>query len=263
MTRSFTTSVLALVLSASLAACGSDPSSSSSGSAVKGSEPGGVVVSAASSLKGALTSYGASFKPGPVRLSFAGSDELAAQIEQGVKPDVFASANTKLPEQLYQKGLVGKPEVFAGNRLVLAVPADSKLRTVADAARSGTTVAIGSASVPVGAYTHQVLAKLGTDGAAILKNVRSEEPDVKGVVGKLTQGAVDAGFVYITDVDATHGQIHAIELPRDASPTVAYGIAVVKGAKHPANAKRFVDGVMGSKGQQVLEHAGFAPPPAS
>jgi molybdate transport system substrate-binding protein len=263
MTRSFTTSVLALMLSASLAACGSDSSSSSSGSAAKGSEPGGVVVSAASSLKGAFTSYGASFKPGPVRLSFAGSDELAAQIEQGVKPDVFASANTKLPEQLYKKGLVGKPEVFAGNRLVLAVPADSNIRTVADAARSGTTVAIGSASVPVGAYTHQVLAKLGADGAAILENVRSEEPDVKGVVGKLTQGAVDAGFVYITDVDATQGQIRAIELPRDASPTVAYGIAVVKGAKHPANAKRFVDGVTGSKGQQVLKAAGFEPPPGS
>jgi molybdate transport system substrate-binding protein len=263
MTRSFTTWALALVLSASLAACGSDSSSPASGAAASGSEPGGVVVSAASSLKGALTTYGASFKPGPVRLSFAGSDELAAQIEQGVKPDVFASANTKLPEQLYEKGLVEKPKVFAGNRLVLAVPADSKIKTVADAAKTGMTVAVGSASVPVGAYTHEVLAKLGVDGAAILRNVRSEEPDVKGVVGKLTQGAVDAGFVYITDVDATHGQIRAIELPRDASPTVAYGIAVVKGAKHPANAKRFVDGVMGSKGQQVLKAAGFEPPPGS
>src|SRR5690349_10364248 len=146
MTRSFTAWALALVLSASLAACGSDSSSSSSGSGASGPEPGGVIVSAASSLKQALTDYGASFKPGPVRLSFAGSDELAAQIEQGVKPDVFASANTKLPEQLYAKGLVEKPQVFAGNRLVLAVPADSKLTTVADAAKRGTTVAIGSAS---------------------------------------------------------------------------------------------------------------------
>jgi molybdate transport system substrate-binding protein len=263
MTRSFTTWVLALVLSASLAACGSDSTASSSGSAAKGSESGGVVVSAASSLKQALTTYGASFKPGPVRLSFAGSDELAAQIEQGVKPDVFASANTKLPEQLYAKGLVEKPKVFAANRLVLAVPADSRIKTVGDAAKSGTTVAIGSASVPVGAYTHEVLTKLGADGAGILKNVRSEEPDVKGVVGKLTQGAVDAGFVYITDVEATHSQIRAIELPRDASPTVAYGIAVVNGAKHPGNARHFVDGVMGRRGQQVLKDAGFEPPPGS
>ena len=32
--------------------------------------------------------------------------------------------------------------------------------------------------------------------------MRSNEPDVKGIVGKLTQGAADAGFVYVTDVNA-------------------------------------------------------------
>jgi molybdate transport system substrate-binding protein len=153
--------------------------------------------------------------------------------------------------------------VFAGNRLVLAVPAGSKVKSVADAAKRGMTVAIGSASVPIGAYTRQVLGKLGAAGAAILHNVRSEEPDVKGVVGKLTQHAVDAGFVYVTDVEATEGQLHAIDLPRDASPTVAYGIAVVRGAKHPRAAQRFVDAILGAKGQGVLKAAGFEPPPGS
>ena len=57
-----------------------------------------------------------------MRASFAGSDELAAQIRQGVKPDVFASANTKLPDELFEEGLVEKPVVFAANELVLAVP---------------------------------------------------------------------------------------------------------------------------------------------
>ena len=42
---------------------------------------------------------------------------------------------------------------------------------------------------------------------AILANVRSSEPDVKGIVGKLTQGAADAGFVYVTDVNATDGDL--------------------------------------------------------
>ena len=82
-------------------------------------------MSAAASLKKAFTDYGKQFKDADARFSFAGSDELAAQIEQGVKPDVYAAANTKLPDELYAKGLVEKPTVFAGNRLVLAVPADS------------------------------------------------------------------------------------------------------------------------------------------
>ena len=51
-----------------------------------------------------------------------GSDELAAQIHQGIKPDDYAAANTKLPDDLYARGLVGKPVKFATNRLVIAIP---------------------------------------------------------------------------------------------------------------------------------------------
>ena len=149
-----------------------------------------------------------------MRASFAGSDELAAQIRQGVKPDVFASANTKLPDELYEEGLVEKPVVFAANQLVLAVPADSTVRGLDDLAKPGTTIAMGSESVPVGAYTRKVLDGLPAgERYAILANVRSNEPDVAGVVGKVAQGAVDAGFVYITDVEATEGK-----LTRDRAP---------------------------------------------
>src|SRR3954467_8345977 len=108
-----------------------------------------LTVSAAASLKNAFTAYGQSFDAATVRSSFAGSDELAAQIRQGVKPDVFASANTKLPEALYEAGLVEKPVVFAANELVLAVPADSTVRGLDDLAKKGTTIAMGSESVPV------------------------------------------------------------------------------------------------------------------
>jgi molybdate transport system substrate-binding protein len=97
---------------------------------------------------------------------------------------------------------------------------------------------------------------------AILDNVRSEEPDVGGIVGKLTQGAVDAGFVYITDVKASRGKLKAIELPPAAQPRVAYEIAVVKGAKHPKEARAFVDGIVSGAGQRALAAAGFEPPPA-
>src|SRR5215213_2653313 len=170
-------------------------------------------VSAASSLKTALTDYGAQFEDAQARFSFAGSDELAAQIRKGAKPDVFASANTKLPEELYDEGLVEKPVTFAGNGLVLAVPADAGagIASLRDIERTGTSLAIGSDSVPVGSYTRTVLSKLPeSESSAILKNVRSEEPDVAGIVGKLTQGAVDAGFVYVSDVRATDGTLKAI-----------------------------------------------------
>jgi molybdate transport system substrate-binding protein len=223
-----------------------------------------LIVSAAASLKNAVADYGRGFEAATVRASFAGSDDLAAQIRQGVKPDVFASANTKLPDELYSEGLVEKPVVFAANELVLAVRADSSVRGLADLAKPGTTIAMGSESVPVGSYTRKVLHGLpAAEEQAILANVRSNEPDVAGVVGKVAQGAVDAGFVYVTDVEAAEGRLKAIDLPADLNPQVAYGVAVVKGAKHREQARRFVDGLRSGAGRAALDRAGFLPPPGT
>ena len=223
-----------------------------------------LIVSAAASLKTAVTDYGRAFDAATVRTSFAGSDELAAQIRQGVKPDVFASANTKLPDQLYDEGLVEKPVVFAANQLVLAVPSDGTVTSLDDLAKPGTTIAMGSESVPVGAYTRKVLDGLPADQKkAILANVRSNEPDVGGVVGKIATGAVDAGFVYATDVRAAGGKLQAIVLPAELKPQVAYGVAVVKGAKHPEQARKFVDGLLHGAGSTALHDAGFLPPPGT
>ena len=254
MTKGLTAALLAAIAAISLAACGSSSSDGDSGD---------LVVSAASSLTDAFTRYGDAFDGGAVRFSFAGSDELAAQIRQGVKPDVFAAASPRFPEQLYDEGLVGRPVAFAGNRLVIAVPADgSKVSTINDLAKQGTTLAIGSPDVPIGSYTREVLARFGASTSkAMLANVRSEEPDVKGIVGKLTQGAVDAGFVYITDVDATDGALRAIELPAFVQSSVAYEVAVVTGSKHAAAARRFIAGLLRGTGADELRAAGFAPPP--
>jgi molybdate transport system substrate-binding protein len=239
-----------LLVVVALAGCGSS-----------GGSDGPVVVSAATSLKAALTRYG-DHVPGGARLSFAGSDELAAQIRAGARPDVFASANTKLPDQLYAEKLVERPRVFAANRLVLAVPASGgSVSSLADAAKPGVKVVMGAKDVPVGAYTRTVLGKLPpTQSLAILRNVRSEEPDVGGVVGKLAQGAADAGFVYVTDVRAASGKLRAIELPASLQPRVRYGVAVVRGAKHAAAARDFVAGLLAGQGAQDLRAAGFEKP---
>ncbi len=224
-----------------------------------------LTVSAAASLKAAFTDYGRGFGAATMRASFAGSDELAAQIRQGLRPDVFASANTKLPDELYAEGLVEKPKVFAANKLVLAVPVDGGgVAGLDDLAKPGVTIAMGSEAVPVGAYTRNVLGGLpAAEREAILANVRSNEPDVGGVVGKVAQGAVDAGFVYVTDVQAAGGELKAIDLPADLQPQVAYGVAVVKGAAHPAEAKAFIAGLMIGAGRDALDRAGFLPPPGT
>lgn len=222
---------------------------------------GRLVVSAAASLQQAFTDY-AHTAGIDARQSFGGSDELAAQIRQGIKPDVYAAANTTLPDQLHKEGLVGKPVVFATNSLVLAVPVGSEIASIGDLTRPGTSIAIGDPEVPVGSYTRDVLDRMPPDEASgILANVRSEEPDVSGIVGKLTQGAVDAGFLYVTDVTATDGALRAIALPPQLEPDVAYGAAVVTGAENAGGAKTFIDGLLHGDGAAALQNAGFKPPP--
>jgi molybdate transport system substrate-binding protein len=233
-----------------LAGCGSNDAAG---------DRGEVVVSAATSLKSAFTSYGERLDAAEPRYFFAASDELAAQIRSGAKPDVFASANTTLPDALFKAGLVERPRVFASNRLVLAVPADAAdVRSLDDLTAKGVTIVIGSQSVPIGGYTRKVLGRLeGAARASILANVRSNEPDVGGISAKLTQGAADAGFLYVTDVVATNGRLRAIELPARLQPEVAYGVAIVKGAQHRGEAQAFVAGLLHGSGAEALTSAGF------
>lgn len=220
-----------------------------------------VVISAASSLQPAFTAY-ADAAGIDARSSFAGSDDLAAQIRQGVRPDVYAAASTVLPDALHREGLVGRPVVFATNTLVLAVPAGSEITSLSDLAAGDRALAIGDTGVPVGDYAREVLSGLpGAESEAIMERVRSLEPDVAGIVGKLTQGAVDAGFVYATDVAATDGALRAIDLPAELQPDVAYGAAVVEGADNPAGGRRFIDGLLAGDGAAALRAAGFGPAP--
>ncbi|HEU4979364.1 MAG TPA: molybdate ABC transporter substrate-binding protein [Solirubrobacteraceae bacterium] len=230
-----------------------------------GSSSGGrpsLDVAAAASLQRAFAQIASGFRPARVRLSFAGSDQLAAQIEAGARPDVYAAANEALPRALFAKGLVERPVVFARNRLVLAVPArGARVHSLAGLGRPGVTLAIGSPSVPVGAYTRAVLARLpAAQRRAILARVRTEEPDVSGIVGKLAAGAVDAGFVYASDVRAADLRLRAIALPARLEPVVRYDVAVVRGTPHPGAARAFVAALRSPAGRRVLVGDGFLAP---
>lgn len=217
-----------------------------------------LTVSAAASLTKAFETIGQNFDDAQVRFQFAGSDALAAQIEQGARPSVFASANTKLPDELYAKGLTEQPVVFTSNRLVIAVPKDSQLDSIDDLTKAGVKIAVGSQSVPVGSYTRKVLQELPADQRKLIAaNFASDEPDVKGVIGKVMTGAVDAGFVYATDVTAAGPKVRMIAVPASLEPTVQYAAAVVKGAPHAAAAREFVANLTRPAAQETLESAGF------
>ncbi len=194
------------------------------------------------------------------RYEFAGSDQLSFQITQGAPADVFAAASPKYPDQLYARGLVYKPRVFATNELVLIVPRanEAGIRSVYDLRQKGLLVVIGAKGVPVGDYTRKALAALSL--SSVLKNVVSQETDVKSVVAKVALGEADAGFVYRTDALAVKRDLRELELPARARPKISYELAVVKATSHLQAARSFVARVLGTRGRVALRRAGFGLP---
>ena len=195
------------------------------------------------------------------RFQFAGSNQLAFQIRNGAPADVFASASPIYIQELLRAGLVEKPRLFATNSLVLAVPRSNpaKIRTVQDLAkRPNLKLVVAGAKVPIGLYTREVLKRLGL--LRVLRKAVSQEPDVKGIVGKLAFGQADAGFVYATDVRAASSRLIAIPLPARSQPTVRYEIAVVKDTKNRAGALELVADLLGEDGRRELKQAGFELP---
>jgi molybdate transport system substrate-binding protein len=244
--------LLALVLA--LAGCDGDDDDAQGGD-TGAAEGGSLTVYAAASL----TEVFPAIDPAPT-YNFAGSDELATQIREGAPADVYAAASSKYPQELFDEGLVEEPVTFASNRLVLIVPKDNPagIEEVEDVTEPGVKLVIAAEGVPVGDYTRQVLEDQGWNAA--LDNVVSNEDDVKGVVGKITLGEGDAGFVYATDAAVAGDDVTVIELPEGSQPPIEYQIAVVAASENAEAAQAFVDQILGPDGQAQLEAAGFVVP---
>ena len=227
-----------------------------------------VVVLAASSLTEAMGALEAGFEKEhanvDVQVSFAGSQVLRRQIEQGVTADVFASANEPHMEALVQAGLAGKPQTLASNELVVIVPTDDPAGVTSfDRLDRARRVVLGTENVPVGAYARQILA--GADatvgdgfGARVLGNVVSEESNVRLVRTKVALGEADAAIVYRTDVDAT---VRVVPIPEALNQRARYPIALLRAAPHAHQAERFVEYATSAEGRAILGAHGFVTGP--
>jgi len=231
-------------------------------------------VFAAASLADAFREIAREFErahPGlSVQLNLAGSNQLAAQLEQGAMGDVFASADQRWMDHVGSLSLIaGQPALFARNRLIVCVPRTNpaRIERLQDLARPGVKVVIGAQAVPVGAYSRVALDKLGrTQGfprdfaRRVLANVVSEEENVKSVVGKVQLGEADAGLVYRSDVTRALARfVRVFEIPDSANVIASYPIAVVKDAPEPAAAQAFVALVLSPEGQGILRRHGLIP----
>ncbi|MGW1376804.1 molybdate ABC transporter substrate-binding protein [Streptomyces sp. NPDC002446] len=244
-----------------LAACGDgggakeDGGRKSGGGAAKAE----LTVLAASSLTDVFKKAGAAYEkdhPGTkVNFSFAGSQELAAQVKQDAPADALVTADTKTMDGL--RADTGTPTVIAKNRLVIATGEGNpkKVTGLKDLAGSGLKVVLAAPEVPVGRYSQQVL-----EAQKLKVKPVSQEPNVRAVLSKVELGEADAGLVYKTDAATAPKKVDAIDIPDAQNAVASYPAATLKSSAHQAAAAAFVKWLSTPEAQKILRQAGFQKP---
>jgi molybdate transport system substrate-binding protein len=241
-----------------LAACGSNDD------AKKGSGGGDIpkadlTVLAASSLTDVFKKAGAAYErehPGTkVHFSFAGSQELAAQVKEGAPADAVVTADTKTMAGLRPD--TGKPTVIAKNRLVIATGEGNpkKIADLKDLTGSKLKVVLAAAQVPVGRYSKQVL-----DAQHLAVKPVSQEPNVRAVLSKVQLGEADAGIVYRTDAATAPDKVDAVDIPDKQNAVASYPAATLKTSRNSEAAAAFVKWLSTPGAQKLLKQAGFQKP---
>ncbi len=238
----------------------------------RGPVSGQITVYAAASLTDAFKDLGKQFEaayPGSkVTFSFAASSALATQINEGAPADVFASADNAQMQVVTNNGDAEKPKVFAQNLAVIAVPKnDNIVRSLEDLAKPGVKLVLANRDVPIGKYAREIFLKASAGGAIdphfsddVLRNLKSEEANVRAVLVKVQLGEADAGVVYQTDIAAAANDVKAVEIPRQYNVVAQYPIAAITHSKNATSAQAFIDFVLSDAGQATLVHYGFAKP---
>ncbi len=217
-----------------------------------------VTVYAAASLSEAFEDLATEYEtanPGvDVRLSFAGSARLAAQIIAGARADVFASADMANMNRVSTDGRTAAPPVvFARNRLALVIPAGNPgdVTGLEDLADDGLVIAVCAPEVPCGALAERVLADAG-----VAIEADTEETSVRAVLTKVTLGEADAGLVYATDVAAGGNKVSQVPL----GPQIRFNDYPVASISDRTEVADFVAFVTGTDGQHILSSHGFEAP---
>ncbi|MGA0596826.1 molybdate ABC transporter substrate-binding protein [Enterovirga sp. CN4-39] len=228
---------------------------------------GDVVIFAAASLKTALDEISAGWTRDTgkrARISYAGSNTLAKQIEAGAPADLFLSADLDWMDYLAERSLI-RPETrlnLLANRLVLVAPKDSKA-DLALAPGLDLKAALGDGrlamanvdAVPAGKYGRSALDRLGAwagvkDRVALADNVRA-------ALLLVARGEAPLGIVYRTDAAAEPNVRIVATFAEDLHPPIVYPAAVTRDSRNP-DAQALLIYLRGPAARQAFERQGFA-----
>lgn len=198
-----------------------------------------------------------------LKFNFAGSNTLAQQIQSGAPADVFFSADEAKMDALAKAGLIvdSTRANLLGNSLVIITAATDgyKLTKAADLAAPGLRrlSLADTRAVPAGVYAKAYLEKAGL-WKAVESRVAPAE-NVRAALAVVESGNAEAGIVYKTDAAISKKVKVALEIPESEVPAIRYPAAVVKDARNPEGAGRFLKWLSGDKARAIFVKFGFSP----
>ena len=202
-----------------------------------------------------------------VRVSYAGSNALARQIENGAPADLLISADEEWMHYVEVRKLLspGTRRIVAGNRLVLIAPAASPLKLViapnfalAAVLGDGRLALANPDSVPAGKYAKAALLQLGVWPSVEKSLTRSE--NVRASLLLAARGETPLGIVYATDAIA-ETRVRVVDtFATNLHPPIVYPAAILAGRQNPAT-QGLLDYLGGNAARVVWQQFGFTAAP--
>lgn len=184
----------------------------------------------------------------------AGSSTLVQQLVDGAPGDVLITADEKNMNDAKEAGVVNDPVQLASNVMVMVVPSGNpgNINSIEDITDESTFV-LCDPQVPCGTVSESIIESKGLDITA-----DSLEHQVADVLGKVTSGEADAGWVYATDAAAAGDTVEVIEIEGAEEFTNGIFGAVVSESENPESAQQLLD-LLADDFDKVWKEYGFTP----
>lgn len=224
-----------------------------------------LTVSAAADLTPAFEELGKLFTNDTgikVTFNFGSTGQLTQQIEQGAPVDLLAAANVSFVEELEQQNLIlpDTKAFYAQGRITLWTRSDSplKLERIEDLANPEVhRIAIANPEhAPYGEAARQAFQSVGIWDRVSSRLVFGE--NISQTLQYAEMGNVDAAIVALSLSVNSKGRWVLIS-DRLHQP-LNQSLAVVRGTRHEAEARRFATFINSSQGRPIMRKYGFILP---
>lgn len=202
-----------------------------------------------------------------IEATYAGTQIVRTQLEQGANADLFLSADLGHIEAVQQQDLVNDFFPVSLNSVTIVVPKDNPLEvdSLEDLGTKDIKLVIGTDTVPIGIYSREVLnnanAKYGDNfSQQAMDHVVSFETNVKQVLQKVSLGEAEAGMVYPTDITPDFAKnVTEVEVPEEFNIVATNYISVPNKAPNTELAEEFMEMMLSDKGQEIFKKHGYSP----